>query len=244
MWRDFLYFSKGEKTALILILCLILAGGMISILYHHPFSAPDDPAATGIAHPTPPSDAPQPPAASQPANSQPPVVRTKPKQAAPRQGKETVTERVKRLTSAPHPGRIQKFAPGTVVEMNAADTSELKKIPGIGSAFARRIVKYRNLLGGYYSVAQLREVYGIDEEKYAELEPWFTANASSVRPLFVNALPADSLRKHPYITPRQAYAIERLRKQKKHLTGWENLQLLDEFTEIDKQRLAPYLSFE
>ena len=58
-----------------------------------------------------------------------------------------------------------KFPAGTVIELNQADTLTLKKIPGIGSTFARRIVGYRELLGGFYTVHQLAEVYGIDEER-------------------------------------------------------------------------------
>ena len=115
---------------------------------------------------------------------------------------------------------------------------------GIGSAFARRIVKYRELLGGFYDVSQLAEVYGIDEERYQALAPWFTLDTLRIRRLEVNALPAAALRKHPYLDYRQAKAIEQLRKQKSRLSGWENLQLIEEFTDTDKKRLTPYLSFK
>lgn len=110
--------------------------------------------------------------------------------------------------------RTEKYAPGTLVELNTADTTILKKVPGIGSTFARRIMKYRELLGGFYDVSQLAEVYGIDEERYQALAPWFIADTLHVRRLEVNALPAAALRKHPYLDYRQAKAIEQLRKQK------------------------------
>ena len=51
-----------------------------------------------------------------------------------------------------------KYPEGTVIDLNAADTAELKRIPGIGSGLARMIVAYRNRLGGFYSVSQLQEV--------------------------------------------------------------------------------------
>ena len=140
--------------------------------------------------------------------------------------------------------RTEKYAPGTLVELNTADTTILKKVPGIGSTFARRIMKYRELLGGFYDVSQLAEVYGIDEERYQALAPWFIADTLHVRRLEVNALPAAALRKHPYLDYRQAKAIEQLRKQKSRLSGWENLQLIEEFTDTDKKRLTPYLSFK
>lgn len=140
--------------------------------------------------------------------------------------------------------RTEKYAPGTLVELNTADTMILKKVPGIGSTFARRIVKYRQLLGGFYDVGQLAEVYGIDEERYQALAPWFVADTLRIRRLEVNTLPASALRKHPYISYRQAKAIEQLRIQKSRLSGWENLQLIEEFTDTDKKRLTPYLSFK
>ncbi|MDR2915868.1 MAG: helix-hairpin-helix domain-containing protein [Tannerella sp.] len=160
--------------------------------------------------------------------------------------KESVTERVKRLTSYSRPSypRSEKFTEGTIIELNTADTTVLKKIPGIGSAFAKRIVNYRNLLGGYYSVTQLSEVYGIDEERYNALKPWFIADPSLVFKLDVNKLSQDSLRRHPYINYGQSKVITQLRRQKGRLKGWENLQLLDEFTDSDKIRLLPYLSFD
>ena len=119
-----------------------------------------------------------------------------------------------------------------------------RKVPGIGSTFARRIIKYRELLGGFYDVSQLAEVYGIDEERHQALAPWFIADTLHIRRLEVNALSAATLRKHPYLDYRQAKAIEQLRKQKSRLSGWENLQLIEEFTDTDKKRLTPYLSFK
>ena len=56
------------------------------------------------------------------------------------------------------PPRQEKFPEGIRVELNTADTATLKKIPGIGSYYARRIVDYRNRLGGFVSVAQLKEM--------------------------------------------------------------------------------------
>ena len=111
--------------------------------------------------------------------------------------------------------RTEKYAPGTLVELNTADTTILKKVPGIGSTFARRIMKYRELLGGFYDVSQLAEVYGIDEERYQALAPWFIADTLHVRRLEVNALPAAALRKHPYLDYRQAKAIRTAPETKK-----------------------------
>lgn len=239
-WQDFFYFSKGERSALIVLLCLITVAGIILML-----TDSSNPEPVGGISET--SDkiirtdsietetVPELSTASAPRKQA--VKTSKPK--------ETVSERVNRLTSSrPSYTRTEKFDVGTVIELNSADTTILKKVPGIGSSFANRIVKYRNLLGGFYTISQLGEVYGIDEDKYKSLVPWFRVDVSLIKLLPVNYLSQDSLRRHPYINNQQAKAIYRLRRQKKNLSGWENLQLLDEFTEQDKIRLQSYLSFD
>lgn len=301
-WRDWLYFSKGERQGLIVVLCLVTVACILMIRNQKtdtassPSSQTDTAAQTGAVSQT--DTASQAGTSSQSgtsaqtlgaqasvSSSSKPSSRLNTSQLPTSdhsenakfssdksastaandadsvsaelmnnrmvtesvgERKESVSERVQRLTSYGRPSypRTEKFAEGTVVELNGADTTVLKKVPGIGSAFAKRIVGYRALLGGYYSVTQLSEVYGIDEDKYNALAPWFTADPSLVVPLSVNNLPQDSLRRHPYINYGQAKIITQLRRQKGKLTGWENLRLLDEFTDGDRIRLTPYLSFE
>ena len=140
--------------------------------------------------------------------------------------------------------KVEKWPLGTVVELNSADTTALKKVPGIGSVFAKRIIKYRELLGGFYSVEQLGEVYGIDEERYKSMKSWFSADLSAISQLPVNLLSAKELARHPYVSYKQARVIERQVRKKGKLQGWENLALLEEFTEYDRERLRHYFSFQ
>ena len=267
-WRDFFYFSKGERSGLIVLLCLITIAGILLILNNKPVSFTDSANNTSQIKGIQADEE----SVSSNTSLKPDLVNANPSQQtvpskAPTDNtvvseknvnvstgselktannKESVKERVQRLTSYSQPSytRIEKFKEGTVVELNTADTTILKKVPGIGSAFAKRIVGYRNLLGGYYSVTQLSEVYGIDEDKYNALETWFIADPSLISTLAVNNLSQDSLSRHPYISYGQAKIITQLRKQKGKLTGWENLQLLNEFTDADKIRLQYYISFE
>lgn len=237
-WKDFFYFSRGERQALVLLMGLIVLAGLL-LYFGRATDTPAPSNATVLAVGATDTVAPQAPGSTpRPASGS-----TAPRATETRG--ESTSARIKRLTSPPprYP-KADKFEPGTLVELNEADTTVLKKIPGIGSGFANRIVKYRNLLGGFYAVSQLGEVYGIDADKYEALAPWCQVDASRINKLRVNVLPADSLRRHPYISYPQAKAIYRLRMQKKGLTGWENLLLLNEFTEHDAARLRPYLSFE
>ena len=99
------------------------------------------------------------------------------------------------------------------------------------------------MLGGFYTVEQLAEVYGIDEERYNSLSPWFKVDTTRIRPLRVNQLSYKELLRHPYLNASQVRQLDRLRR-KAPLQSWNDFILLEEFSTVDYQRLRPYLSFE
>lgn len=163
----------------------------------------------------------------------------------------------KKSTNTPSSKRIQpnkkhrkvyqsqeKCPIGTVIELNQADTVSLKMIPGIASTYANRIVKFRKLLGGFYSIEQLNEVYGMTDERYQALKQWFSIDLLHIVPLAVNHTDFKALNRHPYITYEQTKALMQLRKQYKNQLKWVNIQLLEEFSIEDLNRLKPYLSFD
>ncbi|NDV70055.1 helix-hairpin-helix domain-containing protein [Dysgonomonas sp. 25] len=136
-----------------------------------------------------------------------------------------------------------KLREGETIEINTADTTLLKQIPGIGSSYSRRIVNYRNSLGGYVRIEQLREVWGLDEDLYQRIKPYITLEGNPKR-IRINSLPEQELRKHPYISYKQAKVIADIRQRKGKIASVNRLSLLEEFTEEDIVRLKPYLSFE
>ena len=133
---------------------------------------------------------------------------------------------------------LPKLKPGATIDLNTADTTLLKRVPGIGSSFARRIVKYRDLLGGYYVVEQLQEVYGMDRERYDAIYPYFTVG-TAVRPL---TLTIDSISYHPYLSWRHKRTLRRLLEAEQPL-DWSHLMSTCDFTRDDSLRLAPYMPF-
>lgn len=240
-WRDYLYFSKGEKQALTVLLCLITIGWAALL-----FAGGPRPETNKNAHSIDSTAVIT--SSNRPAEHPVELQGYKPTEQPKSSASPNHTSRQPATTRA-NSGkqsfvRTEKYSAGTVVELNTADTAVLKKVPGIGSTFAARIVKFRNLLGGFHSVAQLGEVYGIDEERYEAMKSWFIVDSTLVRKLTVNHYPTDSFPRHPYISYRQARAILQLKRQHGRLAGWHNLQLLEEFTTTDRQRLEPYLSFE
>lgn len=133
-----------------------------------------------------------------------------------------------------------KYAEGTVIELNRADTAQLKRIPGIGRGLARMIVAYRQRLGGFVSVAQLQEIPHVD----SSVNRWFRLDTTGVRRLQVNRYGLDRLRSHPYMDFYKAKAILEYRRRYGKIKGLSQLSLWKEFSEKDLKRLSPYLSFE
>ncbi len=137
-----------------------------------------------------------------------------------------------------------KYPLGIFVDIAIADTSELKKIPSIGSSFAKRIVKYREILGGYHSTEQVKEVYGISLDLYEKILPWLKVEEKNIISLRVNEVSLERLKSHPYFNFYQAKAIIELRRKKGKLQNLNDLSLLEEFSEDDFRKINPYLSFE
>lgn len=135
---------------------------------------------------------------------------------------------------------VPKYEEGTIVDLNKADTSILKRIPGIGSTLARMIVVYRQCLGGFYDVAQLQEVPHVG----VELNKWFVVTPAGLHKIQVNSASLDKLRSHPYMDFYKAKAIMEYRRKRGKIKGLSQLSMFEEFTEKDLKRLSPYLTFE
>lgn len=138
---------------------------------------------------------------------------------------------------------FQKLKEGETIELNSSDTTLFKKIPGIGSSFAKRIVKYREILGGYYSKNQLKEVWGMDDYLYAQIAPYITLEKEYSR-LHINNCSFEELSKHPYINYKQAQVIVDIRERKGDIESIDRLALLEEFSQKDLERLRHYLVFD
>lgn len=132
-----------------------------------------------------------------------------------------------------------KLSEGETVSLTTADTSELKKIPGIGSYYARRIVDYRQRLGGYVSIDQLDEI----EDFPSEAKKYIALGSAPVRKINVNTMKEGEMKKHPYINFYQARAIADYRRTKGRIESLDDLRLLPEFTPEAIARLLPYVEY-
>lgn len=125
------------------------------------------------------------------------------------------------------------------IVLNTADTTMLKKVPGIGSGWARTITAYGERLGGYTSVSQLSEIDGFPEETLK----YFIVLNPNPRKLNINKLTLSQLRRHPYINFYQARAICDYRRLKGTITDLTQLHLLKEFPTEAIERLRPYVEY-
>lgn len=170
--------------------------------------------------------------------------------SAPRPGAHSAPERrdsAQRLVTSPDyvgppagtERAVAKYQHYVSLDLNAVDSLTLLRVPGIGPAFAHRILSLRSRLGGYYTVLQLQEVYGMDADRFVQLRPWFAVRTPP-RQHPLSALRADSLPWHPYLNRAQLQDLRLGVLREGHRLSWRHLRQSPAFSREDSIRLAPY----
>ena len=129
-----------------------------------------------------------------------------------------------------------------MVEINSADSLQLLEVRGIGPAFAHRIIKYRERLGGYFSKKQLLEVYGIDNERYNQIQKQITVDSSGLRKMSLNKGEFREMLKHPYLQYEMVKAIFSFREKVRPFQSISEIKELQGFTEENTTKLFFYLT--
>ncbi len=130
------------------------------------------------------------------------------------------------------------------IELNSADTTELKQLKGIGSYFAKRIIAYREKLGGFHSLAQLLEIKKITPETIDLFADKATIDLSQIKRINVNRATAQELSAHPYLSFDMANRIVNHREKQKRFDSIKELTDAGLLNAELSLKLAPYLSFE
>ena len=102
---------------------------------------------------------------------------------------------------------VKEIKKKILVDLNTADSVTLLTLYGIGPSFAKRIVKYRNLVGGFYCKSQLLEVFGFDQERLDKIDANCEVSLANIKTINVNKVRTDELKKHPYFDFYTAKAI-------------------------------------
>ena len=238
MWKDFFYYSKSERRAVYVLLVLIalFVVGIVCMPEPQPvkdsgLTAADSVEWKKLESETFPKRTYQKKDSFPKRKKYPETYRSNVRKAPQNEGE-----------SLPKKEYVKafKYPEGTLVDVNSADTVELKKIPGIGSGIAGSIVRYRERLGGFCSLGQLEELKHVTPD----LLKWFKLENNSVRKVEINKAGLDKLRAHPYINFYQAKVIVEHRRKKGPIKSLSQLALYEEFTEKDLNRLSAYISFD
>lgn len=133
----------------------------------------------------------------------------------------------------------EKLAQGEKIDINKADTAELRRIPGIGPYFARQIVWQRKRLGGFHSLSQLKDIKDFPEASLA----YMSLDRRKLKKINVNKMSYSQLRDHPYVSYYLARGIIDYRRMHGPLKSLNDLRMLPKVSEADLERLAPYVEF-
>ncbi|WP_029283229.1 ComEA family DNA-binding protein [Pedobacter sp. R20-19] len=130
-----------------------------------------------------------------------------------------------------------------VIDINTADSAKLDEVKGIGGAFANRILKYRERLGGFHQKEQLLEVYGLDSVKYNEIKDQISISPVALKLIHINTAVYNDLKANPYLSYKQINAIIQYRKQHGNYTNISDLKKIAILNQKVIDQITPYLSF-
>ncbi|MHC1707970.1 MAG: helix-hairpin-helix domain-containing protein [Bacteroidales bacterium] len=131
-----------------------------------------------------------------------------------------------------------------VFDLNQADSLDLLSLPGIGPYFAKAILRYREILGGYVSVNQLLEIYGMNKEKLDKLKPKLKLDTTGLRKLPVNAADFKTILKHPYCNYLIAKSLINFRQQYGKITQMDELLKSGIMPDSTYRKMLPYMVLE
>jgi len=147
------------------------------------------------------------------------------------------------LINLPEESTITTYKPVLLhIELNNADSTDLMKLNGIGSVYANRILKYRDLLGGFYSTSQLLEVYNFSEESFQKIKSSVSADTLLIKKIRLNFAEYKDLIRHPYFSKKQVEAVLKYRQRNGSFNDIFQIKTNDLVDSETFSRIRPYLT--
>ncbi len=142
---------------------------------------------------------------------------------------------------------IEKPKPKPVyvnININSATPEDWQKLYGIGPKYSERIVKYRNALGGFHSINQVSEVYGLADSTFQNIRPQLQLDSYPIQQINLNTSNQDDLKKHPYIDWKKAKTIIAYRDNHGAFSAVDDLKKVRAISGELFEKLKPYLTVE
>lgn len=130
------------------------------------------------------------------------------------------------------------------VELNTCDSAALVALPGIGPVLSARILKFRSLLGGFASVVQLKEVYGLPPETFEMIKNRVTADSTKIARIKINTAEYRDLSRLPYFEKYEISSILKYRSVEKKIKSLNELVENKLLTSDKASKVRPYLQFD
>ena len=134
-----------------------------------------------------------------------------------------------------------KYNPIKAIDINLADTSEFIALPGIGSKLAARIVLFREKLGGFYSIEQVGETFGLADSVFQKIRPYFLLGNTPVKSININTSTFEELKSHPYIRSAIAKSFIAYRNEHGPFLKIEDIKKVMVITDEIYGKVVPYL---
>lgn len=132
--------------------------------------------------------------------------------------------------------------PDMVLNINTADSTKWMRLPGIGAGYARRIIYFREKLGGFYSVNQVAETRGLPDSVFQKIKQQLVCPDYIIEKLDINTATQEILVQHPYISKNLAAGIVQYRNQHGPFSAIGDLRKIALVTEELFRKISPYLA--
>jgi DNA uptake protein ComE-like DNA-binding protein len=129
-----------------------------------------------------------------------------------------------------------------IIYINSADSSAWEALPGIGPTLAARLIRFREKLGGFYSIAQVAETYGLPDSTFKKIQASLRLDSSSLKKLNINQMDEKSLGQHPYIRYKLARLIVQYRSNHGPFSHPEDLYNIPLVDDSIYRKLEKYIS--
>jgi competence protein ComEA len=130
----------------------------------------------------------------------------------------------------------------SAIDINAGDSTAFVSLPGIGAGFSKRIINFRNKLGGFYKIDQVAETFGLPDSVFQKIKPLLKISGDAIKKININTASNEDLKSHPYIRWQLANVITEYKKQHGDYKTLEDLKKIMLINEETYNKISPYLT--